>query len=138
MTCLRGTETQDCWYFQNLYCKILLPIYVLLLHIITWPVITCYYCFWYYTVITTLLRVMTYFIITYYYCFCYYTVIASLLRIITSFIITYYYSICYYPVITSLLLIITCSLLHIVTTSFQRIFTLLLHYYHVIIICYNR
>ena len=86
----------------DLYCKLLLLINLPLLHIITWPVITCNYCSCNYTVITTLLHIM------YYYKFCYYTGIASSLHIIASFIITYYYCICYYTIITSLLCIITC------------------------------
>ena len=69
---------------------VIITYYMLLLHIITWPVITHYYCFCYYTVVTSLLCIITSIIFTYYYCFCYYTVITSLLRIITPSIITYY------------------------------------------------
>ena len=117
----------------DLYYILVLPMNIPLSHIITWPVITCYYCFCYFTVITTFLRIIAYFIITYYCCFCYYTVIASLLHIITSFIITYYHCICNYTVITSLLRIITYSLLPIITTSLLRIFTSLLRHCYVIV-----
>ena len=50
---------------------------MLLLHIITWPVITYHDCFCNYTVNTLLLRIITSIIITYYYNLCYYTVIIT-------------------------------------------------------------
>ena len=113
----------------DLYYILLLPINKSLLAIITWPVITYYYCFCNNIVITLLLCIITSFIITYYYNFCYYTVITSLLHIITSFIIIFYYIFFYYTVITSLLHIATYSLLPIITTSLLRNIT---HYYIII------
>ena len=126
---LNEAQTQSMTCIVNYY-YLLMSYYCIFLPDLLYSVITCYYCFCYYTVITTLLPIITYFIITYYYHFCYYTVIASLLLIFASFIFTYYYSIYYYTVIKSLLSIITCSFLPIIFTS-------LLHHYYVIIICYN-